>query len=211
MDRDLFKQLREMYGPLYNAGLTKFPDGSGFGPGHYDQQLRWKQSAGNIAHLALAVGVAPPALILDVGCGRATLCEHLRDRGYFAVGLDLALDKGVQVQGNIVEIPFVTSAFAVAVALDVVEHVPAEDLQTALKELRRVAFHTILTVPAHGKELRLGAEAGPQHHYLDLSSLAWEEEFRAAGFEILGRRQDLAPMGMPFNFGVDNHPYFLRR
>jgi len=95
--------------------------------------------------------------VLDAGCGGGATLESLRSRYGSAVGVELA-EEAVEyarergrnvIQGSITDLPFADESFDLALALDVVEHVP--DDGAALGEMFRVlrpGGALLVTVPA---------------------------------------------------------------
>lgn len=78
--------------------------------------------------------------LLDIGCATGALCCELRERGYTAVGLDLAPvpvreGMGWQVAGDATCLPWASDSFDVVCVLDLLEHV---DDQSCLAEILRV-------------------------------------------------------------------------
>lgn len=70
--------------------------------------------------------------------------------------MDLEAELCPNVVGSITNLPFVDSAFDVAVAFEVLEHLPFEELGRCLSELRRVSKRrVIVSVPHFGPRLAL--------------------------------------------------------
>jgi SAM-dependent methyltransferase len=129
--------------------------------------------------------------VLDAGCGGGATLESLSRHGR-ARGMELAaeavaynLEKGRDVvQGVIEEIPFADESFDLALALDVIEHVP-DDL-AALAELNRVlkpGGYLLVTVPA----LRLlwGSHDVANGHYRRYTLRGLRGRIEASGFEVV--------------------------
>lgn len=104
-----------------------------------------KQLEAYIPHLVLDVGNGK---VLDIGCGRGTFLEILRDNGVEGVGLELnqeqideCLSKGLDVH---LEDAFVflkncdENSFSTITLFHVVEHLAFEDLVLLLNEIYRV-------------------------------------------------------------------------
>jgi SAM-dependent methyltransferase len=102
----------------------------------------WQARAVLTAQLLAQLGVTPPARVVDAGCGWGVTLEHLEQRGYQVVGIDLSL-RGLQrldQPGRTLVLadlnhpfpPEATLSDAV-LALDVIEHL--DDDRGALRRL----------------------------------------------------------------------------
>ena len=107
---------------------------------------------GNTSHMALR-GVHS---VLDVGCSHGFAVGKLWEMGYTASGVDIsviAVDKARKLrgepknqcippcfaQGPATAIPHASASFDAIMSTDVLEHVEAADVQSAIHELSRVA------------------------------------------------------------------------
>jgi len=99
-----------------------------------------------------------PARILDAGCGSGRNMVDLARHGTVTgvelsdVSVGLARERGMGevIAGSVLEMPFPSDSFDLAVTLDVIEHL--EDDLGALRELRRVVAPggaLLVTVPAY--------------------------------------------------------------
>lgn len=135
------------------------------------------------------LGVQENLEVLDAGCGGGATMESLRRYGRVR-GMELSevavahnREQGREVvQGAIEEIPFADGAFDLALALDVIEHVP--DDHRALRELLRVlrpGGHVLVSVPA----LRMlwSAHDEANGHYRRYTRDGLRDRVEAAGFE----------------------------
>lgn len=95
--------------------------------------------------LVSSVGRGCP--VLDAGCGNNSLTEHLRH--YDVISLDLTVpsrfsEKGKFVQGSIIQLPFGDLSFSYSTSVDVLEHLPIELRNDAIRELVRVSKDGII-------------------------------------------------------------------
>lgn len=129
--------------------------------------------------------------ILDCGCGGGATMESLRRYGR-ARGMELSREAVAYnwergrdvVEGSIEEMPFDDGSFDLALALDVIEHVP--DDMRALGELSRVlrpGGSLMVTVPA----LRMlwSAHDVANGHYRRYTTGELRGRVQKAGFEIV--------------------------
>ena len=203
-------KLRSRYGKAYNEGAACFPDGK-FGHGHYRNAARWRAAAATIAGLLQEHGVS--GRVLDLGCGQGSLTDELRALDVPAVGVDLGDDvRTVGAVGNGVALPFEQAAFGAIVALDVIEHVPADHQGGLWAELLRVLVPgglVIATMPV-GAWVWLEASDGMFNHYCVTSAGGWAVQAELMGLEVLEQGEVMACRGIPFAFGDVNYPFLLQ-
>jgi SAM-dependent methyltransferase len=90
--------------------------------------------------------IEPGSRLLDVGCSSGWLSRYVMDKGFESyVGIDRVIFGGERlrpganfVAGSVVSLPFDDEAFDAACLFDVVEHLPEESEENALREVRRV-------------------------------------------------------------------------
>jgi len=108
----------------------------------------WFRGREALIEQLLLTRVAPPAEIVDLGCGTGRIAELLSQKGFRTLGVDLHPAPQC-VQANIEQLPLEENSCDLALLLDVLEHV---DDQAALQEACRIVRPggwVILTVPAH--------------------------------------------------------------
>ena len=137
------------------------------------------------------IGAEENLEVLDAGCGGGATMESLRRYGHVR-GMELSeeavaynREQGREVlQGVIEEMPFADGAFDLALALDVIEHVP-DDL-AALRELYRVlrpGGSLLVTVPA--LEMLWSAHDEANGHYRRYTPDGLRGRLESAGFEVV--------------------------
>lgn len=211
--RPWYNPLRAYYGRAYNDGTMKFPDGGGFGVGHWEHHERWRRTAETLIRVARngAFDARMPNLV-DAGCGPGVLVDELRAQGAAAIGFDLGDDIRSRwcCIGDIRYPPISPGWASAVVALDVVEHVRHCELRDALKALLRLSRLLILTVPTVADEAdEVRSDRGIRHHYSVLTVRGWRDEIWAAGGQVVAFGMDLARQGPPFSYGVDNFPFLV--
>jgi glycosyltransferase involved in cell wall biosynthesis/predicted TPR repeat methyltransferase len=154
-----------------------------------------------------------PGSCLDVGCAKGDLVGALRRRGVACIGTDLSVySAGVaapELRGtalttaSIARLPFPDDAFDLVVAIEVLEHVPAELVEPALRELWRVSRHHVFVTVQNTTAAR------PDKFFADLTHVTmqslgwWRDQFERAGFVIrpielpLGEFTDHQIVGRP--------------
>jgi SAM-dependent methyltransferase len=129
--------------------------------------------------------------VLDVGCGGGATIERLRRYGS-VLGMEISEEavaynrkRGREViLGSIEQMPFAANSFDLALALDVIEHVP-DDLQ-ALQELFRILRprgSLLVTVPA--LQMLWSAHDVANGHYRSYTLDELRDRVEAAGFEVV--------------------------
>lgn len=129
--------------------------------------------------------------VLDAGCGGGATMESLRRYGLVR-GMELAKEaveynreRGRDViEGSIERMPFEDESFDLALALDVIEHVP-DDL-AALEELSRVlrpGGSLLVTVPA--LDMLWSAHDETNGHYRRYTLAGLRGRVARAGFEVV--------------------------
>ena len=103
-----------------------------------DTALRYKTAIG-----LLADRYRPDLDVLEVGAGSGGITEFL---AHPVTGVDIAFDRTAEretawltrVEASASALPFPDASFDVALSLEMLEHVPAEDRQVVLREMLRV-------------------------------------------------------------------------
>lgn len=146
-----------------------------------------------------------PGTVLDVGCGPGHLTEYLRSRDVEAIGVDVvptfiehartAHPHGRYLLGSMDRLPIADHSVAGVLAWYSLIHVPPDDLDGVLTELRR----SLAPAGALVAGFFDGAEIAAFEHQV-ITAWSWPfEEFsarlRAAGFAAVERHQRPAQGG----------------
>ena len=128
--------------------------------------------------------------VLDAGCGNGAVVREFLARGYDARGIEISdkilhdecpdmLRRGIVRQGSLTQLPFADSNFDLVFCSDVMEHIPAEQVDRAVAELVRVAKrHLFLTI-----SLRPSSDNNKYHVTLRPREW-WERKFTAHGVRV---------------------------
>jgi SAM-dependent methyltransferase len=77
--------------------------------------------------------------ILEVGKGNGLVSDYLKKLGYQLTTCDIDKELKPDYEADIRKLPFADHQFDLAMACEVLEHLPFEDFEKALEELKRVA------------------------------------------------------------------------
>ena len=113
--------------------------------------------------------------ILDVGCGNGYIANALAGR-YSVVGVDIstAALRHLKVPGclaSVAQLPCADHAFDLVIASEVIEHLPPDEFDAALREIERVSKRYIITSVPFAEDLTTGrrysVEVGALRHMND--------------------------------------------
>jgi ubiquinone/menaquinone biosynthesis C-methylase UbiE len=100
--------------------------------------------------------IAPPAKVLEIGCGTGNVSSFLARKGYVVTGCELyseainmAWSGFLKVQGDAQSLPFTHESFDIVCLFDMIEHFQDDvtPLKEAVKVLKKEGI-LVLTVPA---------------------------------------------------------------
>ena len=96
--------------------------------------------------------------VLVVGCATGTFIKALKERGFYAVGLDMsewvikhAITQGDgMVLGDVKAMPFEDNSFDIILAPSMLEQIPEEFMDETIKSLARVTKRYVIVLTAFG-------------------------------------------------------------
>lgn len=95
-----------------------------------------------------------PKSVLEIGVGSGITAIMLRENGVKVTTLDNNPETHPDIMGDVLNLPFKNSSFDMAVAFEILEHIPFSSFSPALKEMGRVSKNNvIISLPDHGKTL----------------------------------------------------------
>ncbi len=113
----------------------------------YDNHDRWMsywQQIESILELK-------PQKVLEIGIGNKTVANYLRDKGIGVVTLDVNESLGPDIVASVDKMPVVDDSFDAVLAAEILEHLPFNQLQASLKEIRRVTKkYAVISLPHWG-------------------------------------------------------------
>ncbi len=85
-----------------------------------------------------------PKTVLEIGIGNKLIYNHLKEIGIKIISLDINKNLNPDCVGDIRKLPFKNNSFDTVCAFEVLEHIPFEDFEKSLKELKRVSKKSIV-------------------------------------------------------------------
>lgn len=97
-----------------------------------------------------------PSNVLEIGIGYGLTSAYLKNSGINVVTLDIKKEFNPNVHGNVLKIPFCNDSFDVVACFEVLEHLPFQEFNNALKEIKRVTnSYVILSLPDFSQVFRV--------------------------------------------------------
>lgn len=89
-----------------------------------------------------------PRDVLEIGVGNKTVFNYLKNQSINVISLDI--DEGIEpdIVANVLKMPLEDNSFDVILCAEVLEHLPFENLEKGLSEIRRVTKkYVVLSLP----------------------------------------------------------------
>lgn len=120
--------------------------------GKYTDLNRWV----SYFHQIEQVLKTKPKTLLEVGVGDGVLRDYLKSNTeVLYTSLDIADDLKPDVVGSVLKMPFADDSFDTVCAFEVLEHLPFDQFEVALAELKRVSKgNVILSLPHFGPPVK---------------------------------------------------------
>lgn len=133
----------------------------------YDYQERWI----SYWHQIDEILKLKPRTVLEVGIGSQLVADYLKRQGLELKTLDLDKELKPDFVANVTKIPLADGAVDLILCAEVLEHLPFNNFEPSLRELKRVTKkNVVLSLPHFGPPLKLSFKAP----FLKQIKLAWK-------------------------------------
>ena len=85
-----------------------------------------------------------PETVLEIGIGNKTVANYLKQNGITIDTCDFDQNLNPDYTADIRDLPFADASYDVVMACEILEHLPFEDVEKALRELQRVSKKYVL-------------------------------------------------------------------
>lgn len=110
-----------------------------------------------------------PKTILEIGIGNKTVSNYLKQHGYNVTTCDFDKELEPDYVADIRKLPFNNDSYDLIIACEVLEHLPWNDVETALEELHRTTKKYILiSLPYYCIALETTFKVFPYGHQTNL-------------------------------------------
>ncbi len=117
----------------------------------YEDKNRWM----SYWHQITEISDFQPESVLIVGKGSGLVSEYLKLSGIKTVTLDIDESLKPDIVASVLDMPFKDNEFDAVLCAQVLEHLPYEDFNRALSEIKRVSRnHVIISLPHFGPAIR---------------------------------------------------------
>lgn len=133
-----------------------------------------------------------PRSLLEIGIGEKVIGNYVKNSlKIFYQSLDLNIDLKPDIAASVTDMPLEDSSFDLVVAFEILEHLPFEEFETALKEIKRVAKKdVIISLPHFGPPLKLSLKLPLIKEIKIAFKLPWllKHEFNGEHFWEIGKK-----------------------
>lgn len=117
----------------------------------YDYQERWI----SYWHQIDEVLKLEPETVLEIGIGNKMVSDYLKKQGIEIATLDMDKDLSPDFVANVIKMPLADNSFDLVLCAEVLEHLPFENFEKSLLELKRVTKKCIvLSLPHFGPPIK---------------------------------------------------------
>lgn len=161
----------------------------------YDNLLRWISYFSQIRNVQ-EINKMKDKLILEIGPGNKTVSNYLKFNGHNLKTMDYNQNLTPDMIGDVTKIPLKDNAVDIILCCEVLEHLPFEEFEIALKEMKRVSEeYIILSLPynvvyfswAFNTTWAKGLMEEPKGKTIRLSTPI-KHKFRGAHYWEIGKR-----------------------
>ena len=118
---------------------------------NYDDEKRWM----SYFHQVKEVLAFKPESILVVGKGNGLVAEYLKLSGIKVITIDVDENTKPDVIASVIKMPFKDNEFNVVLCAQVLEHLPYNDFEKSILEIKRVAkWGAVISLPHFGPAIR---------------------------------------------------------
>ena len=120
--------------------------------------------------------------VLEVGVGTGLTANLLRQWGQRVMSVDLDPALAPTVVGDVTCLPLVDNVVDTVLAAEILEHLPFDDVEVALRELARVARrHVVITVPYRTLGIAVGINLPLLEPLFGCIGVPWRKKHRFDG------------------------------
>lgn len=118
---------------------------------NYDYKDRWISYWYQIDEV-LKLGLKT---VLEIGIGNGTVAEYLEKQGLKVKTLDIDRNLNPDFTASVLDMPLENNSFDVILCAEILEHLPFEDFEKGLLELKRVSKkYLVLSLPHFGPPVK---------------------------------------------------------
>jgi len=140
--------------------------------------------------MAMPAGISKSRKVLDIGCGIGTLVQQFNRLGYKTIGVDVnkaaiknSITKGCFLVKTTSKLPYPDNHFDLIVSREVLEHIPASEIDSCIKEWSRVGKGSMVHIIAVSES---GSRAKKDPTHINVKPEKWwEQKFKKHEFNVI--------------------------